>query len=51
MENDIVIITEEEIKSKIYTIRSQKVMIDSDLAKIYSYTTKNFNRQVQKNIK
>ena len=51
MQNNIMIITEEEIKNKIYIIRGQKVMIDSDLAKIYGYTTKTFNQQVQRNIK
>ncbi|MBQ6438315.1 ORF6N domain-containing protein, partial [bacterium] len=35
--------------NKIYIIRGQKVMIDSDLAKIYGYTTKTFNQQVKRN--
>ena len=38
------------IEDKIYYIRGQRVMIDSDLAKIYGYTTKTFNQQVQRNI-
>ena len=50
MKNEIVIIPEEEIKSKIYIIRGKEVMLDSDLAKIYGYTTKDFNRQVKNNI-
>ena len=50
MENSIALITEENIKNKIYNIRGQQVMIDSDLAKIYGYTTKDFNRQVKNNI-
>lgn len=38
------------IREKIYNIRGQKVMIDSDLAEIYGYTTKAFNQQVKNNI-
>jgi hypothetical protein len=36
--------------SKIYIIRGVQVMLDFDLAAIYGYTTKNFNRQVKNNI-
>ena len=39
-----------EIKNKIYTIRGRQVMLDSDLAEIYGYTTKAFNQQVKRNI-
>lgn len=39
-----------EIRSKIYEIRGEKVMLDFDLAKIYGYETKQFNRQVKNNI-
>ena len=39
----------ENIANKIYTIRGQKVMLDSDLAEIYGYTTKAFNQQVKNN--
>lgn len=46
----IAIIKEKEIKDKIYIIRGLKVMLDSDLAEIYGYTTKAFNQQVQRNI-
>ena len=38
------------IESMIYIIRGQKVMLDFDLAKIYEYTTKAFNQQVNRNI-
>lgn len=34
----------------IYNIRGTRVMLDFDLAKIYGYTTKAFNRQVKNNI-
>ncbi len=42
--------TADDIKSKIYTIRGEQVMLDSDLALIYGYETKNLNRQVKNNI-
>lgn len=50
MNNDVVIIDKEKIENKIYIIRGQKVMLDSDLAEIYGYTTKAFNQQVKNNI-
>lgn len=43
-------ITVESLKSKIYTIRGQRVMLASDLAEIYGYSTKAFNQQVKNNI-
>ena len=45
---DIVVIDETTIKSKIYYIRNQKVMLDFELAEIYGYTTTRFNEQVKK---
>ena len=45
-----IILNENTIKDAIYEIRGQKVMLDFDLAKIYGYETKNFNRQVKNNI-
>ena len=50
MENEILILEENSIRSKIHVIRGQQVMLDFDLAKIYGYETKNFNRQVKNNI-
>ena len=46
---EIILINEETIQSKIYVVRGQKVMLDADLAEIYGYETKNFNRQVKNN--
>lgn len=43
-------ITVETLKSKIYMIRGQKVMLAADLAEIYGYSTKAFNQQVRNNI-
>ena len=44
------LIGETLLKSRIYTIRGVKVMLDADLAEIYGYTTKAFNQQVKNNI-
>ena len=38
------------IESKIYLIRNQKVMLDSDLADLYGVTTFNLNKAVKRNI-
>ena len=46
---EIVVIDETTIKSKIYYIRNQKVMLDFELAEIYGYSTKRFNEQVKRN--
>ena len=46
----ISIISTNSIKDKIYTIRGIQVMLDSDLAEIYGYSTKAFNQQVKNNI-
>ncbi|MEI7542995.1 MAG: ORF6N domain-containing protein [bacterium] len=40
----------ENIAQKIYLIRGQKVMLDSDLAVFYGVETKQLNRQVRRNI-
>ena len=40
---------EKDIKSMIYTIRGQQVMLDSDLARLYGYTTTKLNQQVKNN--
>lgn len=37
------VINENLLKSRIYTIRGVKVMLDADLAEIYGYSTKAFN--------
>lgn len=50
MANEIAIINESDLKSKIYIIRGVQVMLDIDLAEIYGYETKRFNEQVKNNI-
>ncbi len=39
-----------DIKSKIYTIREQQVMLDKDLAELYGVETKRINEAVKNNI-
>ena len=48
--NDLVI-NEESIKNKIYTIRGVQVMLDRDLAVLYQVETKQLNKAVSRNIK
>lgn len=43
-------IPSEIIPTKIYFIRNQKVMLDSDLAELYGIETKQLKRQVRTNI-
>ena len=52
MNNEIIVpeLNNETIESMIYVIRGVKVMLDFDLARIYGYETKSFNRQVKNNI-
>src|SRR5260370_1638060 len=44
-------VTVELIERRIYLIRGQKVMLDSDLAELYSVTTGNLNLAVRRNKK
>lgn len=39
-----------KIKNLIYTIRGKQVMLDSDVAMLYHYETKNVNKAVKRNI-
>jgi hypothetical protein len=45
------IIPDELVMNKIYLIRNQKVMLDSDLAELYLVTTGNLNKSVNRNVK
>ena len=40
----------ENIKNLIHTIRGKQVMLDSDVAMLYQYTTKNINKAMKRNI-
>jgi len=44
------IVPREIIEQKIYLIRGQKVMLDSDLARLYEVTTFNLNKAVKRNL-
>jgi hypothetical protein len=50
MEQNTAIINQNEIISRIYTIRGQKVMLDRDLAELYMVETRQLTRQVRRNI-
>jgi hypothetical protein len=49
--NSITSLNEVKIVDKIYIIRGEKVMIDSDLAQLYGVETKQLKRAVRRNIK
>ena len=40
----------QDIKNLIYTIRGKQVMLDSDVARLFKYTTKDLNRNIKNNI-
>lgn len=44
------VIPDEVVMSKIYLIRGQKVMLDTDLSELYGVETKRLNEQVKRNI-
>ena len=50
MEETKEFITTDDIRSKVYIIRGQQVMLDKDLAEIYGYDVKRLNEQVKRNI-
>jgi len=52
MDKDIIIneIDMNHLYGLIHNVRGTRVMLDMDLAKIYGYSTKDFNRQVKNNI-
>ena len=45
-----VVIPDEVIQDKIFSIRGKKVMLDKDLAKLYGVKTERLTRQVRRNI-
>ena len=50
MEETKELITTDDIRSKVYIIRGQQVILDKDLAEIYGYDVKRLNEQVKRNI-
>lgn len=43
-------ISDDIVVNKIYEIRNQKVMLDSDLAELYGVETKRLNEQIRRNL-
>lgn len=50
-ENELVIMSDEEIKKLIYTIRGKQVMLGGDIARLYKVETKQLNQAVKRNEK
>ena len=50
MDNELQIISSDEVKNLIYIIRGKQVMLDSDVAMLYHYETKNVNKAMKRNI-
>ena len=50
MEGTKELINTDDIRSKVYIIRGQQVMLDKDLAELYGYEVKRLNEQVKRNI-
>ena len=48
-ENELQIISDEEIKDLIYIVRGKQAMLDSDEANLYHYKTKRINETVNRN--
>ncbi len=48
---NVVVVPDELVMNKIYLIRNQKVMLDSDLSELYHVDTKVLNQQVKRNLK
>lgn len=49
MEEIMEVMTMEDIHNRVYVIRGQQVMLDTDLAQIYGYEVKRLNQQVKRN--
>ena len=50
MEEQVELMTVDNIYNRVYVIRGQQVMLDCDLAEIYGYEVKRLNAQVKNNI-
>jgi len=48
--NNELVISSNDIKNRIYTIRGQQVILDRDLATLYEVETRNLNKAVKRNI-
>jgi len=47
---EVMVIAAEQVGRRIYTVRGQNVMLDSDLAELYGVETSSLNRAVKRNI-
>ena len=45
------VMVQEAIEQKIFLIRGKKVMLDSNLARLYGVSTKRLNEQIKRNLK
>jgi len=50
MDKDLTLVPPERIEQSILLIRGHKVILDSDLARLYGVTTKRLNEQVKRNL-
>ena len=50
MDERVDMISVDNIRNRVYTIRGRQVMLDYDLAEIYGYEVKRLNEQVKRNI-
>ena len=50
-DKEIIIVDEMSLREKIYEVRGEQVMLDSDLAELYGYETRYLNLQVKHNLK
>ena len=50
MAENFLIASVEQIESRIFVIRGQKVMLDADLAELYGVDTKVLNQAVKRNL-
>jgi phage regulator Rha-like protein len=50
MQNELSILTSNEIENRIFTIRGLQIMLDSHLAEMYGVESKRLNEQVKRNI-
>ena len=50
-DKELIIVDEMSLRKKIYEVRGEQVMMDSDLAELYGYETRYLNLQVKHNLK
>ncbi len=50
MENGLIATQQSDIQNLVYAVRGKKIMLDSDLGKIYGVTTSRLNEQVKRNL-